>query len=60
MNRKIIIKTDDLNWEIYLFLKEVGAGFPVDWNTEAFGFVKNGLIRAFETMGTHIEVDDRL
>ena len=60
MNRKIILKTDDLNWAIFLFLKEVGAGLPVDWDTEALGFVRNGIIRAFEKMGTYIEVDDQL
>lgn len=60
MNRKIIIKREDLNWEIYVFLKEVGEGIPVDWDTEAFGFVRNAIIRAFERMGTRIEVDERI
>ena len=60
MNRKVIIQTDDFDWEIYLFLKDVGAGLPVDWDTEAFGFVGNGIIKAFERMGIQIEVNDRL
>ena len=50
----------DNSTEFSLFLREVGAGLPVDWNTEAFGFVRNGIVRAFEKMGAYIEVDDQL
>jgi len=32
MNRKIIIKADDLYREIFSFLKEVGVDIPIDWD----------------------------
>ena len=60
MNRKIIIKTDDFNSEIYLFLKEVGAGSPVDWNNEALDRVKDAVIQAFGKMGVTLQIDDQL
>lgn len=60
MNRKIIIKTDDFNSEIYLFLKEVGAGLPVDWNNEALDRVKDAVIQAFGKMGVTLQINDQL
>ena len=59
MNRKIIIKAEDLNREICSFLTEVGADMPVDWNTSAIGLVRNAVIEAYKRMGIHLEVDDR-
>jgi len=32
MNRKIIIKADDLDREIFSFLKEVEVDMPIDWD----------------------------
>ena len=60
MNRKIIIKSDDFNKEIFSFLKEVGADMPLDWNIEALDWIKNAIIEAFEKMGVTLEIDDRL
>jgi len=60
MRRKIIIKMDDFNNEIYFFLKEVGAGMPLDWSIDALDVVRNAVIAAFERMGIKIEIDDQL
>ncbi len=59
MDRKIIIKMEDLTKEIYSFLAEVGAGMPMDWNTEALDCVRNAAIEAYENMGVILEVDER-
>ncbi len=60
MNRKIIIKTEDFNQEIYFFLTDIMAGMPLEWNLEALGMVRNAVIRAFEKMGITVEIDDQL
>jgi len=60
MNRKIIIKSDDFNKEIFSFLKEVGADMPLDWNIEALDLIKNAIIETFGKMGVTLEIDDRL
>ena len=60
MNRKIIIKSDDFNKEIFSFLKEVGADMPMDWNIEALDRIKNAVIETFGKMGVTLEIDDRL
>ncbi len=60
MNRKIIIKSDDFNREIFSFLKEVGADMPIDWNIETLDRIRNAAIEAFEKMGVALEIDDRL
>ena len=44
MKRKIIIKSDDFNREIFSFLKEVGADMPIDWNSEALDRIRNAVI----------------
>jgi len=59
MNRKIIIKSDDLNKEIFSFLKEIGADMPMDWNIEALYRIKNAVIETFGRMGVTLEIDDR-
>ena len=59
MNRKIIIKSDDLNKEIFSFLKEIGADMPMDWNIEALDRIKNAVIETFGKMGVSLEIDDR-
>jgi len=59
MNRKIIIKSDDFNKEIFYFLKEVGADTPMDRNIEALDRIKNAVIETFEKMGVTLEIDDR-
>jgi len=59
MDRKIIIKMEDLTKEIHSFLAEVGAGMPVDWDTEALDRVRNAAIEAYEKMGVKLEVDDQ-
>ena len=59
MDRKIIIKMEDLTKEIYSFLEEVGAGIPMNWNTEALDSVRNAAIEAYEKMGVRLEVDKR-
>jgi len=60
MNRKIIIKSDDFDKEIFSFLKEVGADMPLDWNIEALDWIKNAVIETFWKMGVTLEIDDRL
>ncbi len=60
MDRKIIIRMEDFNREIYFFLTEIMAGMPMDWNIEAVGVVRNAVIRAFEKMGITVEIDDQL
>jgi hypothetical protein len=60
MNRKIIIKADDFNTELFSFFKEIGADMPMDWNIEALDRIKNAVIEAFEKMGVTLEIDDRL
>jgi len=59
MNRKIIIKAEDLNREIHSFLTEVGADLPVNWNASAVGLVRNAVIEAYKRMGIHLEVDEQ-
>ena len=59
MNRKIIIKSDDFNKEIFSFLKEVGAEMPMDWNFGALERLKDAVIGTFEKMGVTLEIDDR-
>jgi hypothetical protein len=59
MNRKIIIKSDDFNKEIFSFLKEVGADMPMDWNIEALERLKDAVIGTFKKMGVTLEIDDR-
>jgi len=60
MKRKIIIKSDDFNREIFSFLKEVGADMPIGWNLEALDRIRNAVIEAYEKMGVTLEIYDRL
>jgi len=59
MNRKIIIKSDDFNREIFSFLKEVGADMPLVWNVGVLERIKNAVVETFEKMGVTLEIDDR-
>ena len=59
MNRKIIIKSDDFNKDIFSFLKEVGANMPMDWNIEALEGLKDAVIGTLKKMGVTLEIDDR-
>jgi hypothetical protein len=60
MKRKIIIKSDDFNREIFSFLKEVGADMPIDWNIEAIDRIRDAVIEAYGKMGVTLEIDNRL
>ena len=60
MNRKIIIKSDDFNREMFSFVREVGADMPIDWNIEALDRIRSAVIEAYEKMGVTLEIDDRL
>jgi hypothetical protein len=60
MNRKIIIKSYDLNKEILSFLKEVGVDMPIVWNIEDLDKIKNAVIEAFGKKGVALEIDKRL
>ena len=60
MNRKIIIHSDDFDKEIFIFLREVVADMPIDWDHEAIGRIRNTVIDAFEKMGIILEIDERL
>jgi len=59
MNRKVIIKAEDLHKETLSFLAEIGADMPIDWSTGALTQVKNAVIEAFGKMGVTLEVDER-
>jgi hypothetical protein len=59
MNRKIIIKSDDFNKEIFSFFKQVGADMPMDWNIQALEGLKDAVIGTFKKMGVTLEIDDR-
>jgi len=59
MNRKIIIKAEDLNGEIHSFLTEVGADMPINWSTNAVGLIRDAVIEAYKRMGIQLEVDER-
>jgi len=59
MNRKIIIKMEDLNMEIYFFLKQVGADMPIEWDYDAIGRIRDTVIDAFKKMGIMLEIDER-
>jgi hypothetical protein len=60
MNRKIIIHSDDFDKEIFIFLREVVADMPIDWDHGAIGRIRNTVIDAFEKMGIILEIDERL
>jgi hypothetical protein len=60
MNRKIIIKSGDFDREILFFLREIGAGIPIDWDNETLDRVRNAAIEAFERMGVGLEIDDQV
>ena len=60
MNRKIIIRANDLDKEIRSFLMQVGADIPVDWTGNVLGLVKDAVIEAYEKMGITLEVDECL
>ncbi len=60
MNRKIIIHSDDFDKEIFIFLREVVADMPIDWDHEAIGRIRNTVIDAFKKMGIILEIDERL
>jgi hypothetical protein len=60
MDRKIIIKTNDLDREIHSLLSEVGADMPVNWDSNALVPVRDAVIEAFRRMGVILDVDERL
>ncbi len=60
MNRKIIIHSDDFDREIFIFLKEVVADMPIDWDYDAIGRIRDTVINAFQKMGIVLEIDERL
>jgi hypothetical protein len=59
VNRKIIIRSDDFDREIFFFLNEVGADIPVEWNREALDQLKNVVVDVFAEMGVTLEIDNR-
>ncbi len=59
MNRKIIIRSEDFNREIFSFLAEVGADTPIHWDIETLALVKDAVIEAFEKKGVILEVDEQ-
>jgi hypothetical protein len=60
MNRKIIIKPEDLDREIYSLLTKVGADMPIDWDENALTLVRDAVIEAFGKVGVHLEIEERL
>ena len=59
MNPKIIIRSDDFDREIFIFLKEVVVDMPIDWDYDAIGRIRDTVIEAFEKMGIMLEIDER-
>ena len=59
MNPKIIIRSDDFDREIFIFLKEVVVDMPIDWDYDAIGRIRDTVIDAFIKMGIILEIDER-
>jgi hypothetical protein len=60
MNRKIIIRSNDFDREIFIFLKEVVADMPIEWDYDAISRIRDTVIDTFEKMGIVLEIDERL
>ena len=60
MDRKIIIKAEDLDREIHSFLAEVSADMPIKWDANALALVRDAVIEAFGRMRVTLEVDEPL
>jgi hypothetical protein len=60
MDRKIVIKAEDLDREIHSLLSEVGADMPINWDSNVLALVRDAVIGAFGRMGVILEVDERL
>jgi hypothetical protein len=60
VDRKIIIKAEDLSREIHSFLTEVSADLPVSWDSNGLALVRDAVIEAFRRMGVILEVDERI
>jgi hypothetical protein len=60
MDRKIIIKTKDLDREIHSLLSEVGADMPINWDSNALAPVRDAVVEAFRRMGVMLDVDERI
>ncbi len=60
MNRKIIIYSDDFDREILIFLREVAADMPIEWDDDAIGPIRKAVIGAFKKMGIVLEIDERV
>jgi hypothetical protein len=59
MDRKIIIKAEDLDRGINSFLLEVSADMPTNWDTNALALVKDAVIKAFGKTEVTLEVEER-
>jgi len=60
MDRKIIIRAQDLDREIHSFLAEVSADMPIKWDANALALVRDAVIEAFGRMRVTLEVDEQL
>ena len=60
MDRKIIIRAQDLDREIHSFLAEVSADMPIKWDANALALVRDAVIEAFGRMRVTLEVDEPL
>ncbi len=60
MDRKIIIKAEDLDREIHSFLAQVSADMPIKSDTNVLALVRDAVIEAFGRMGVTLEVDEQL
>jgi hypothetical protein len=60
MDRKIIIKAENLDRKIYSFLAEVSADMPIKWDINVLTLVRDAVIEAFGRMGVTLEVDEQL
>jgi len=59
MNRKIIIRSENFDREIFSFLAEIGADTPIHWDFQSLTLVKDAVIEAFEKKGVILEVDEQ-
>ena len=60
MDRRIIIKAEDLDREIHFLLSEISADMPIDWDSNVLALVRDSVIEAFGRMEVTLEVDERV
>ncbi len=60
MDRKIIIKAEDLDREIHSFLAQVSADMPIKSDTNVLSLVRDAVIEAFGRIGLPLRLTSSL